>query len=72
MQAYLESFYKFCTLLGGTTADAMCPILEVSARPPSFLPAGPLGKTGLREALPTDWLLPSSPLCPRLCSGPTV
>lgn len=33
-QAYLESFYKFCTLLGGTTADAMCPILEVSACPP--------------------------------------
>nr|KAF6409039.1 ATPase H+ transporting V0 subunit d1 [Rousettus aegyptiacus] len=27
-KAYLESFYKFCTLLGGTTADAMCPILE--------------------------------------------
>lgn len=36
-QAYLESFYKFCTLLGGTTADAMCPILEVSACPPSCL-----------------------------------
>uniref|UniRef100_A0A5G2QDQ1 V-type proton ATPase subunit n=1 Tax=Sus scrofa TaxID=9823 RepID=A0A5G2QDQ1_PIG len=33
-KAYLESFYKFCTLLGGTTADAMCPILEVSACPP--------------------------------------
>lgn len=28
-QAYLESFYKFCKTLGGTTADAMCPILEV-------------------------------------------
>ncbi|XP_023350812.1 V-type proton ATPase subunit d 1 isoform X2 [Sarcophilus harrisii] len=27
-KAYLESFYKFCALLGGTTADAMCPILE--------------------------------------------
>uniref|UniRef100_A0A2I2ZQT3 V-type proton ATPase subunit n=1 Tax=Gorilla gorilla gorilla TaxID=9595 RepID=A0A2I2ZQT3_GORGO len=36
-KAYLESFYKFCTLLGGTTADAMCPILEVSACPPSCL-----------------------------------
>lgn len=30
-QAYLESFYKFCKSLGGTTADAMCPILEVGA-----------------------------------------
>lgn len=29
-QAYLEAFYKFCTNLGGTTADTMCPILEVS------------------------------------------
>ncbi|KAM4894627.1 V-type proton ATPase subunit d 1 isoform 2-T2 [Sylvia borin] len=27
-KAYLESFYKFCKTLGGTTADAMCPILE--------------------------------------------
>ena len=36
-KAYLESFYKFCTLLGGTTADAMCPILEVSVCPPSHL-----------------------------------
>lgn len=31
-QAYLEAFYKFCTSLGGTTADTMCPILEVSAQ----------------------------------------
>lgn len=29
-QAYLEAFYKFCSNLGGTTADTMCPILEVS------------------------------------------
>ncbi|XP_032468024.1 V-type proton ATPase subunit d 1 isoform X4 [Phocoena sinus] len=38
-KAYLESFYKFCTLLGGTTADAMCPILESFPRrtvPSSF------------------------------------
>lgn len=28
-QAYLEAFYKFCSNLGGTTADTMCPILEV-------------------------------------------
>lgn len=34
-QAYLEAFYKFCTNLGGTTADTMCPILEVSK--PFFL-----------------------------------
>lgn len=40
-QAYLESFYKFCTLLGGTTADAMCPILEVSASLSSPQAAGP-------------------------------
>lgn len=32
-QAYLESFYKFCKGLGGTTADAMCPILEVHVHP---------------------------------------
>lgn len=30
-QAYLEAFYKFCSTLGGTTADTMCPILEVSS-----------------------------------------
>lgn len=30
-QAYLEAFYKFCSNLGGTTADTMCPILEVSS-----------------------------------------
>lgn len=30
LQAYLEAFYKFCSSLGGTTADTMCPILEVS------------------------------------------
>ena len=33
-QAYLESFYKFCKVLGGTTADAMCPILEVGLETP--------------------------------------
>lgn len=33
-QAYLESFYKFCKTLGGTTADAMCPILEVGLETP--------------------------------------
>ncbi|XP_048965627.1 V-type proton ATPase subunit d 1 isoform X3 [Canis lupus dingo] len=36
-QAYLESFYKFCTLLGGTTADAMCPILEFEADRRAFI-----------------------------------
>lgn len=34
LQAYLESFYKFCKALGGTTADAMCPILEVGLETP--------------------------------------
>ncbi|XP_015774043.1 PREDICTED: V-type proton ATPase subunit d-like [Acropora digitifera] len=29
-KAYLEGFYKFCEDLGGTTADVMCPILQVS------------------------------------------
>ena len=29
-QAYLEGFHKFCEDLGGTTADVMCPILQVS------------------------------------------
>lgn len=58
-QAYLESFYKFCTLLGGTTADAMCPILEVSACPPSHLPVP--GSPDLGKALPADWHLPPSP-----------
>ncbi|MEJ1276116.1 ATPase H+ transporting lysosomal V0 subunit D1 [Cricetulus griseus] len=47
-KAYLESFYKFCTLLGGTTADAMCPILEVSSCPTSlpFVPTDPCQLTG--------------------------
>uniref|UniRef100_A0A8C6AM28 V-type proton ATPase subunit n=1 Tax=Monodon monoceros TaxID=40151 RepID=A0A8C6AM28_MONMO len=36
-KAYLESFYKFCTLLGGTTADAMCPILEFEADRRAFI-----------------------------------
>ncbi|KAK3755865.1 hypothetical protein QZH41_014326, partial [Actinostola sp. cb2023] len=30
-EAYLESFYKFCENLGGTTADVMCPILKFEA-----------------------------------------
>ena len=30
-KAYLESFYKFCTPLGVSTADAMCPILVFEA-----------------------------------------
>jgi len=37
-QAYLESFYKFCKALGGTTADAMCPILEVGLEAPTGTP----------------------------------
>ncbi|NWI05267.1 VA0D1 ATPase, partial [Tichodroma muraria] len=36
-QAYLESFYKFCKTLGGTTADAMCPILEFEADRRAFI-----------------------------------
>ncbi|NXY47897.1 VA0D1 ATPase, partial [Ceuthmochares aereus] len=36
-QAYLESFYKFCKVLGGTTADAMCPILEFEADRRAFI-----------------------------------
>ncbi|RLW01149.1 hypothetical protein DV515_00008168 [Chloebia gouldiae] len=35
--AYLESFYKFCKTLGGTTADAMCPILEFEADRRAFI-----------------------------------
>ncbi|XP_060094852.1 V-type proton ATPase subunit d 1-like [Heteronotia binoei] len=36
-KAYLESFYKFCKILGGTTADAMCPILEFEADRRAFI-----------------------------------
>nr|XP_032644357.1 V-type proton ATPase subunit d 1 isoform X1 [Chelonoidis abingdonii] len=36
-KAYLESFYKFCNILGGTTADAMCPILEFEADRRAFI-----------------------------------
>ncbi|PKU31731.1 v-type proton atpase subunit d hypothetical protein [Limosa lapponica baueri] len=36
-EAYLESFYKFCKVLGGTTADAMCPILEFEADRRAFI-----------------------------------
>uniref|UniRef100_A0A803J365 V-type proton ATPase subunit n=2 Tax=Xenopus tropicalis TaxID=8364 RepID=A0A803J365_XENTR len=36
-KAYLESFYKFCDSLGGTTADAMCPILEFEADRRAFI-----------------------------------
>uniref|UniRef100_A0A8C9GBG5 V-type proton ATPase subunit n=1 Tax=Pavo cristatus TaxID=9049 RepID=A0A8C9GBG5_PAVCR len=36
-KAYLESFYKFCKALGGTTADAMCPILEFEADRRAFI-----------------------------------
>ncbi|XP_039209535.1 V-type proton ATPase subunit d 1 isoform X3 [Crotalus tigris] len=36
-KAYLESFYKFCKSLGGTTADAMCPILEFEADRRAFI-----------------------------------
>uniref|UniRef100_A0A8D0FDS1 V-type proton ATPase subunit n=5 Tax=Neoaves TaxID=3078114 RepID=A0A8D0FDS1_STROC len=36
-KAYLESFYKFCKVLGGTTADAMCPILEFEADRRAFI-----------------------------------
>ncbi|KAM3626074.1 uncharacterized protein V6R79_022124 [Siganus canaliculatus] len=31
-KAYLEAFYRFCSNLGGTTADTMCPILESCQR----------------------------------------
>ena len=30
MQAYLEDFYKFCQELGGTTAEVMGEILQVT------------------------------------------
>uniref|UniRef100_A0A8C9VGR9 V-type proton ATPase subunit n=1 Tax=Scleropages formosus TaxID=113540 RepID=A0A8C9VGR9_SCLFO len=36
-KAYLESFYKFCSSLGGTTADTMCPILEFEADRRAFI-----------------------------------
>ncbi|CAJ0942541.1 unnamed protein product [Ranitomeya imitator] len=36
-KAYLESFYKFCDNLGGTTADVMCPILEFEADRRAFI-----------------------------------
>uniref|UniRef100_A0A673M808 V-type proton ATPase subunit n=1 Tax=Sinocyclocheilus rhinocerous TaxID=307959 RepID=A0A673M808_9TELE len=36
-KAYLEAFYKFCTSLGGTTADTMCPILEFEADRRAFI-----------------------------------
>lgn len=31
-QAYLEDFHRYCKELGGTTADVMCPLLEVGGR----------------------------------------
>uniref|UniRef100_A0AAQ5XYH4 V-type proton ATPase subunit n=1 Tax=Amphiprion ocellaris TaxID=80972 RepID=A0AAQ5XYH4_AMPOC len=36
-KAYLEAFYKFCSNLGGTTADTMCPILEFEADRRAFI-----------------------------------
>ncbi|CAN0068334.1 V-type proton ATPase subunit d 1 [Petromyzon marinus] len=36
-KAYLESFYKFCKKLGGTTEDVMCPILEFEADRRAFV-----------------------------------
>ncbi|EDO35904.1 predicted protein [Nematostella vectensis] len=30
-KAYLEGFYKFCSELGGATADVMCPILQTTS-----------------------------------------
>lgn len=30
-KAYLEAFYKFCSAIGGTTADTMCEILQFEA-----------------------------------------
>lgn len=65
-QAYLESFYKFCTLLGGTTADAMCPILEVSACLPScWLVSGGRQAWGMPCQL-TGHCLPPPPLLARV------
>lgn len=69
VQAYLESFYKFCTLLGGTTADAMCPILEVSALPPASWSPGKEAEG--KPCQLTGHCLPPS-LSPCLCSDPTV
>ena len=31
-QAYLEDFHRYCKELGGTTAEVMCPLLEVKGR----------------------------------------
>ncbi|XP_071958700.1 V-type proton ATPase subunit d 1-like [Antedon mediterranea] len=36
-KAYLESFYKFCQSLGGTTADVMCKILGFEADRRAFI-----------------------------------
>uniref|UniRef100_A0AAZ3PNB4 V-type proton ATPase subunit n=1 Tax=Oncorhynchus tshawytscha TaxID=74940 RepID=A0AAZ3PNB4_ONCTS len=36
-KAYLEAFYKFCSTLGGTTGDTMCPILEFEADRRAFI-----------------------------------
>ncbi|XP_075017013.1 V-type proton ATPase subunit d 1 isoform X4 [Calonectris borealis] len=49
-KAYLESFYKFCKVLGGTTADAMCPILE-HPHAHSACSLGDLGKHCLHMTL---------------------
>ena len=31
-QAYLEDFHRYCKELGGTTAEVMCPLLEVKGQ----------------------------------------
>jgi len=36
-KSYLESFYKFCKELGGTTAEVMCEILEFEADRRAFI-----------------------------------
>lgn len=45
----------------------MCPILEVSACPPSHLPVP--GSPGLGEALTADWQPPPSPPSRRACAS---
>ncbi|KAK2545738.1 Atp6v0d1 [Columba livia] len=52
-KAYLESFYKFCKSLGGTTADAMCPILEED-RAKLFPHCGKLYPEGLAQLARAD------------------
>ena len=37
LQAYLEDFYRFCKVLGGTTAESMCELLAFEADRRAFI-----------------------------------